>query len=62
MTRIIKRVHATLPLYTYSRERVRESQQEKEREEDRESATPSLLITVITEMVGLESLVPCAFN
>lgn len=51
---------------TPTAENERKSQQEKvrerEREEDRESATPSLLITVITEMVGLESLVPCAFN
>lgn len=33
-----------------------------ERERDRTSATPSLLITVITKMLGFESLVPCAFN
>jgi len=61
MTRVIKSPCHFTTLHLQQR---RESQQEKEREreEDRESATPSLLITVITEMVGLESLVPCAFN
>lgn len=55
-----------MPLYhftpTAENERERVNKRKREREEDRESATPSLLITVITEMVGLESLVPCAFN
>lgn len=52
-----------MPLYHFTpTAEKRESTREREREEDRESATPSLLITVITEMVGLESLVPCAFN
>lgn len=52
MTRVIKRIHAA---FTFSCFAPTVAQ-------PREPATPTPLITIISEMVGFDSLVPCAFN
>lgn len=53
MTCVIKRVHAAFTFFALFTPTVVQRQ---------EPATPTPLITIISEMVGFDSLVPCAFN
>lgn len=52
MTRVIKRIRGA---FTFLRSTPTVARR-------REPATPTPLITIISEMVGFDSLVPCAFN
>lgn len=52
MARVIKRVHAA---FTSLLRTPTVTQRQ-------EPTTPTLLITIISELVGFDSLVPCAFN
>lgn len=52
VTRVIKRIHAAFTFLCFT----------PTVEQRQEPATPTPLITIISEMVGFDSLVPCAFN